>query len=167
MACLVDYVSRNVYCTTEVSSIIRGRHVYMCEAKDYDKFAIGVWDLLVGHVPIEISSLCYHFLNSNEQNTLTAVATGKRNGEVSLIVPAKLFFQTKDRKSVEILWNENIQKITVLSSKVLRISTKRKYKIDLVFWINAPLVLAFFGGKRLFEGTFIEFLGVIYLGGVY
>ena len=42
MACLVDYVSRNVYCTTEVSSIIRGRHVYMCEAKDYDKFAIGV-----------------------------------------------------------------------------------------------------------------------------
>ena len=38
------------------------------EAKDYDKVAIGVYrgDLLVAHVPIEISSLCYHFLNNNE-----------------------------------------------------------------------------------------------------
>ena len=40
MACLVDYISRNVYCTTEVSSIIRGRHVYMCEAKDYVKLLL-------------------------------------------------------------------------------------------------------------------------------
>ena len=49
------------------------------EAKDYNKFAIGVYkgDLLVGHVPIEISSLCYHFLHNNKQNMLTTIVTGK------------------------------------------------------------------------------------------
>ena len=54
------------------------------EVKDYNKFAIGVFkDLLVGHVPIKISSLRYHFLNNNEHNT------GKRNQEAGLVVPAK------------------------------------------------------------------------------
>ena len=70
------------------------------EAKDYDKFAIGVYkgDLLVGHVPIEISRLYYYSLNNNEENIFTAIVTGKRNREVGLVVPVKLFFQTKDRK---------------------------------------------------------------------
>ena len=60
----------HIYNTTEVSSIIRGHHVYMSvwsstvgetlntkpdnreESKDYDKFAIGEYkgDLLVGHI---------------------------------------------------------------------------------------------------------------------
>ena len=62
----------------------------------------------MGHVPIEISSLCYHFLNNNEQNTLTTIVTGKRNQEVGLAVSAKLFFQKKkqkkkDRKSAQTL----------------------------------------------------------------
>ena len=69
------------------------------EAKDYNKFAIDVykWDLLLDHVPTEISSLCYHFLNNNEQNTLTTIVTGKWNQEVGLAVPAKLFFQKKKK----------------------------------------------------------------------
>lgn len=60
----------HIYYTAEVSSIIRGHHVYTSvwsstvgetlntkpdnreESKDYDKFAIGVYkeDLLVGHI---------------------------------------------------------------------------------------------------------------------
>ena len=78
------------------------------EAKDYDKFAIGVYkgDLLMVNAPIEISSLSYYFLNNNEQNTLTAIANEKRNREFGLVVPAKLFFQTKDRKSAETLKTE-------------------------------------------------------------
>ena len=34
------------------------------EVKDYDKYVVGVdkEDLLVGHIPIEISSPCFHFL---------------------------------------------------------------------------------------------------------
>ena len=120
-------MSQNVSYTTKVSSIIRGHHVYATmymsstvgetlntkpdnkeEAKDYDKFAIGVYkgDLLMVNAPIEISSLSYHFLNNNEQNTLTAIANEKRNREFGLVVPAKLFFQTKDRKSAETLKTE-------------------------------------------------------------
>ena len=57
----------------------------------------------MGHVPIEISSLCYHFLNNNEQNTLTAIITGKRIRGLDLVVPAELFFQTEDRKSADTL----------------------------------------------------------------
>lgn len=37
------------------------------ESNDYLSFAIDVYkDLFVGHVPVEMSSLCYHFLNNNE-----------------------------------------------------------------------------------------------------
>ena len=61
----------------------------------------------MSHVPIEISNLCYHFLNNNEQNTLTTIVTGKRNQEVGLAVSANLFFQKKkkkkDRKSAQTL----------------------------------------------------------------
>ena len=37
------------------------------EAKDYDKYAVGVYkeNLLVDHAPREISSLYFHFLNHN------------------------------------------------------------------------------------------------------
>ena len=69
-----------VSCRT--TSIIRCQHVYMdvwCategegfeaapdmrkEVKDYDKYVVGVYkeNLLVGHIPTEISSLCFHFL---------------------------------------------------------------------------------------------------------
>ena len=67
---------------TQITSIIRCQHVYMdvwCategegleaapdmrkEVKDYDKYVVGVYkeNLLVGHIPTEISSLCFHFL---------------------------------------------------------------------------------------------------------
>ena len=48
--------------------------------------------LLVCHVPIEISSLCYRFLKKSKTNNLNAVITGKRQQEVGLVVPAKYSF---------------------------------------------------------------------------
>ena len=77
---------------TEVTSIIRGHHVYkkvwdatigeMLEAasddreegKEYDKYAVVLCkrDLLVGHIPIEISSLCFHFINKSIDNWKTS-----------------------------------------------------------------------------------------------
>ena len=50
--------------------------------------------LLVEHIPIEISSLCFHFLNQNVGNKIKAVITGKRHREIGLVVPAKLVFLT-------------------------------------------------------------------------
>ena len=75
---------------TEVISIIRGHRVYMEvwnaaigevlnaasddreEAKEYDEYAVGDYkkDLLVGHIPIEFSSLCYHFINQDPGNKI-------------------------------------------------------------------------------------------------
>ena len=83
---------------TEVTSIIRGHHVYKEvwdatigemleaasddreEAKEYDKYAVGLCkrDLLVGHIPIEISSLCFDFINQDPGNKIKALITGKR-----------------------------------------------------------------------------------------
>ena len=83
---------------TEVTSVIRGHHVYKEvwdatigemleaasdkreEAREYDKYAVGLYkkDLLVGHIPIEISSLCFHFINQDPENKIKAVITGKR-----------------------------------------------------------------------------------------
>ena len=75
---------------TEVTSIVRGHHVYKKvwdatigemleaasddreEAKEYEKYAVGLYkrDLLVGHIPIEISSLCFHFINQDPGNKI-------------------------------------------------------------------------------------------------
>ena len=49
----------------------------------YDNHAIGVYkqqnySTLVGHVPIECSSLLDNFLNTDKENRLAAVVTGFR-----------------------------------------------------------------------------------------
>ena len=79
------------------------------EANDYDKYAIGVYReqkteqietekerILVGHIPIEISQLLYHFLNAHPSNKLWAMSTGKREREIGLVVPARFLAQTND-----------------------------------------------------------------------
>ena len=47
------------------------------EALEYDKYSIGIFRLknteeneLVGHVPVELSSLLYHFLNAESNNEI-------------------------------------------------------------------------------------------------
>ena len=66
------------------------------EAKDYDKYSVGVYkkNILVGHLPVEISSLCFHFINQDPENKIQAEITGKRHREIGLVVPAKLVFLT-------------------------------------------------------------------------
>ena len=62
------------------------------EAMEYDKNAIGVYrtpseseqKMLVGHVPIELSSLMNNFLKANDSNKLVAKVSGKRKREVGL-----------------------------------------------------------------------------------
>ena len=91
---------------TEVTSIIPGHHVYkevwdatireMLEAasddregaKEHDKYAVGLCErnLLVGHIPIEISSLCFHFINQDPGNKIKALITGKRQREIGLAI---------------------------------------------------------------------------------
>ena len=109
--------SRTLYCGPQIkfSSIIRGYHVYQSawesavgkelygkhdsspDAFDYDQFAVGLYrkrrnasadvEELCGHVPVEQSSLVYHFLNADPTKRIRVEVTGKRKGEVGLVVP--------------------------------------------------------------------------------
>ena len=94
---------------TELKSVIRGHHVYQSlwtsnvgeklfttpdkreEAFSYDEFAVSVYkdekcSLLVGHLPIEISSLSYHFLKKSSENKIIVKTTGKRERGIGLVV---------------------------------------------------------------------------------
>ena len=60
------------------------------EASMYNNHAIGVYkqekdSILVGHVPIEYSTLVFNFLNADKENRLRAVATGKQKREVGVV----------------------------------------------------------------------------------
>ena len=118
---------------TDVGSVIRGHHVYMLiwsatkgevffafpdsreETKVYDKFSIGIYKdenhrTLVGHIPIEISSLCFQFLNQSPDNRINATITGKREREVGLVVPANVTFVSNDRLCAETLEKELLKR---------------------------------------------------------
>ena len=43
---------------------------------------------LVGHVPMECSTLVESFLNADKENRLATAVTDKRKREVGLVVPA-------------------------------------------------------------------------------
>ena len=64
------------------------------EASHFDKNAIGVYkkvdgdkDLLVGHIPMELSFLLKCFLDSDKENGMIAEVTGHRMRENGLVVP--------------------------------------------------------------------------------
>ena len=77
----------------------------LTEALEHDRFAIVVvkvedngTELLMGHVPIEISSFLYHFLKKDTSNCIRANVTGKRMREIGLVVPASFEAYTKSIK---------------------------------------------------------------------
>ena len=134
---------------TEVSCITRGHHVYKEvwdavkgevldtasdereEAKEYDKHAVGFYknDILVGHIPIEISSLCYHFINQDPGNKIKAKTTGKRHREIGLVVPAKFIFTTDNKRYSKVLENELEKQKTIFPIKINKNKNKNKNKI--------------------------------------
>ena len=59
------------------------------EAKKYDKYAVGLYKnyIVVGHIPIEISNLCFHFINKDSENKIKALTTGKEQRKSRLLVP--------------------------------------------------------------------------------
>ena len=114
---------------TEVTSIIRGHHVYkevwdaaigeMLEAasddqekaKEYDKYTVDLYrkDILVEHVPTEISILCFHFINQDPGNKIKVLTTGKPQREIRIVVPAMLIFITNNKRFSEVLENELVK----------------------------------------------------------
>ena len=110
----------------------------------------------MGLVLIEISSLFYHFLNNNEQDTLTVIVTEKRIERLILLCSETVFFQTKDRKSAEPLEIELAKRKNLFPTVTLKFrkkvinrkfpfhATKRKYKIELEIYCFFLLFLLVF-----------------------
>ena len=74
------------------------------EAKDHDENAIGIYkinaeaeDLLVGHIPCEISKPIHCFLKTDKFNFVVAIVTGKRKREMGLVVPARFKYMAKKK----------------------------------------------------------------------
>ena len=139
MARAIEKRNFEMYHRVKFQSIIRGHHVYKSiwspyagetlmaypddrpEALEYNTFAVGIYKIkekekdmeeqkeLVGHVPVELSSLIYHFLNASSENRMTVEVTGKRKQEVGLVVPAKFNALTKDKKQRK-FWTKNCLK---------------------------------------------------------
>ena len=88
------------------------------EELSYEEFAIGVnkdekCSLLVGHLPIEISSLSYLFLKNPSENKIIVKITGKREREIGLVVPANFVYITKD-KDCSVILEAELQKRKIL-----------------------------------------------------
>ena len=140
---------------TEVTSIIHGHHVYKEEwdaaigkmleaasndrekAKEFDKHAVGLYkkEILVGHIPIEMSSFCFDFINQDPGNKIKALATGKRQREIGLVVPAKSIFMTNNKRFSEVLENELVKrknKFPTLTLKFKKTGGYRKFPSYLI-----------------------------------
>jgi len=124
MARVENACSFVMFYETKFTSVIRGNHVYkaqwtpvigeklLCkndkreEPKTYDDFAVGSYkdgkdgsggsDVLVGHVPIELSHLVCTFLNAEDSNEGDAEVIGKRTLENGLVVPA--IYSTRNKE---------------------------------------------------------------------
>ena len=82
------------------------------EAIVNDKYAAGLYrrDRLVGHIPIEVSSLMYHLLNESIESCIEGMAIGKIMQEVGLAVPLEYAVVNTDKMTAMILLSELTKK---------------------------------------------------------
>ena len=87
------------------------------EAKDHNENAIGVYkinaeieDLLVGHIPCEISNLIHCFLNTDKFNSVVVTVTGKQKREMGLVVAARFKCMAKKKMFAKILHKDLMKK---------------------------------------------------------
>ena len=142
MARAIEKCNFEMYHRVKFQSITRGHHVYKSiwspcagetlmaypgdrpEALEYDKFAVGIYKIkekekdmeeqkeLFGHVPVELSSLIYHFLNVSSESRMTVEVTRKRKREVGSVLPVKFNALTKDKKTAKVLDKELLKRKT-------------------------------------------------------
>ena len=127
---------------------IRGHHVYnnvwtptngerltakpdnRQETLEIDKHAIGVYqhenDLLVGHIPTELSSLIHYFLEADKGNFLELKVIEKRKREVGLVVPA-VFIALTTKKSIAITLHKELK---MRKEKLLHFDFKYQQKSE-------------------------------------
>ena len=148
MSRTISGTSFTVCYKTEVTSIIGCHHFYKEvwdaaigkmleaalddreEAKEYDKYAVGLYkkDILAGHIPIEISSLGFHIISPDPGNKIKALTIGKRQREIGLVVPAKFIFITNNKRFSEVLENELAKRKNKFPTLTLKFKKKGVYR---------------------------------------
>ena len=63
-------------------------------------------EVLVGHIPIELSKLINQFLQADDSNSMTATVAGKRKREQGLVVPSTFKCFSLNKKLSKILYEE-------------------------------------------------------------
>ena len=112
------------------------------EAQNNDKHAVDIYEKnddgskeLVGHPPVEFSSLLYHFLQASAENCINVVVTWKTKLEVGLVVPVKCNAFTRN-KNVAIVLDEELPKRKRLYKSCLELKHQRKKFIGCFLYIN-------------------------------
>ena len=80
---------------------------------------------LVGHAPVEFSSLLYHFLQAIAENCINVEVIGKRKPEVGLAVPVKYSAFTRNKKIAMVL-DKELAKRKNLYKSCLELKHQRK-----------------------------------------
>ena len=85
-------------------------------------------ECLVGHVPIEISSLLYHFLREDKSNSINVKVIGKRKREVGLAIPATFIAHTENQRTAEIFNTELAKRRKMFTTFELKHKPKRFFR---------------------------------------
>ena len=88
---------------------------------------------LVGHVPIEISSLLYHFLREDKSNSIKVKVIGKRKKEFGLVTPATFIAHTENKRAAEISDTELAKIRKMFTTFELKYKPKRLFRAIPVF----------------------------------
>ena len=117
-------------CDADIAELLEAASDDREEAKEYDKYSVGLCkkDILVGHIPTAISSLCFHFINQDPGNKIKSLTTGKRQREIENVVPAKLIFITNNKRFSEVLENEPVKRKNKLPTLTLNFKKKGVYR---------------------------------------
>ena len=82
----------------------------------------------VGHVPIEISSLLYHFLREDKSNPIKVKVIGKRKREVGVVIPATFITHTENQRTAEIFDTELAKRRKMFTTFELKDKPKRFFR---------------------------------------
>ena len=117
-------------CDAAIAELLEAASDDWEEAKEYDKYSVGLCkkDILVGHIPTEISSLFFHFISQDPGNKIKSLTTGKRQREIEHVVPAKLIFITNNKRFSEVLENESVKRKNKFPTLTLNFKKKGVYR---------------------------------------
>ena len=83
---------------------------------------------MVGHLPIKMSSLSYHFLNKSSENKIIVKITWKREREIALVVLANFAYITKDKNRSIVLEAELEKRKILFQDQKLKFYKKDVYR---------------------------------------